>query len=98
MDPSAELLQLLREIRDGQHELLLTMRAIENLYENDKKEREPDLKLWREATEYTIGRHDRYLRSQERLRRVGIASCVILFVLMPIMIVVMILGFSGVFD
>ena len=105
MDPSAELLQLIREMRDDQRELLVAIKAMEkrhqemeNRYQDEKKEREPDAALWRESARYSIGQHERQLAAQERLRRVGLASCVVLFVLMPIMIVVMILGFSGVFD
>lgn len=98
MDPSAELLQLLREIRDDQREFLAAIKAMEKRYQDEKKEREPDVALWRESARYSIGQHERQLLAQERFRRVGLASCVILFVLMPIMIVVMILGFSGAFD
>ncbi|MBI3406839.1 MAG: hypothetical protein HY040_00600 [Planctomycetes bacterium] len=94
MDPSGEVLQVLRELRDSLNELVLTMKAnhdwSEKRYEDAKKEREPDLNLWRESTLYYIGRH-------ERLRRVSIAAMIFLGILLPLCAVVLILGFAGVF-
>lgn len=75
MDPSAELLQLLREIRDSQRELLTMMKAWDERAEKRYAEYEPK---WRESNEIYLRQAEAYARQQQIGKRVGIVCLVFL--------------------
>ena len=82
MEPSTELLQLLREIRDAQRESLAMTKAwkerSDRQYREWEEQQAKDMLQWREANKCYIEQSENWRLQQRVGRRIGVAILAIM--------------------